>query len=153
MKANAFSRHKKPLNASMNVVPYIDVMLVLLVIFMVTTPMLTTGVDIDLPKEQTHTINSESQLPAIISLTKDGDLFISYEGVIDQPIQADELSQILQDLQQQSQTAGNPLQVMINADQSNSYNSVMALMASIQKAGIQKVGLLTNAQDKPSKKR
>ena len=60
------------LNAEMNVVPYIDVMLVLLVIFMVTAPMLITGVDVDLPKEQTNTI-SQSQLPVIVSLTSNGE--------------------------------------------------------------------------------
>ncbi len=52
VKQNPYSRNRKELNANMNVIPYIDVMLVLLVIFMVTAPMLTTGVDVDLPKHQ-----------------------------------------------------------------------------------------------------
>ena len=85
MKQSPYRREKKALNAEMNVVPYIDVMLVLLVIFMVTAPMLITGVDVDLPKEQTNTM-SQSQLPVIVSLTGSGEIFISYENNIDLPI-------------------------------------------------------------------
>lgn len=136
---------KKALNAEMNVVPYIDVMLVLLVIFMVTAPMLITGVDVDLPKEQTNTM-SQSQLPVIVSLTDSGDIFISYEDNVDLPISEPELIDTLSNLQNQSSDAGaQPLQVMINADQNNQYGAIMTLMATLQQAGIQKVGLLTGA--------
>lgn len=90
MKPNPYGREKKALNAEMNVVPYIDVMLVLLVIFMVTAPMLITGVDVDLPKEQTNTM-SQSQLPVIVSLTDKGDIFISYESNVDVPVSEPEL--------------------------------------------------------------
>lgn len=129
----------------MNVVPYIDVMLVLLVIFMVTAPMLITGVDVDLPKEQTNTM-SQSQLPVIVSLTDSGDIFISYEDNVDLPISEPELIDTLSNLQNQSSDAGaQPLQVMINADQNNQYGAIMTLMATLQQAGIQKVGLLTGA--------
>ena len=129
----------------MNVVPYIDVMLVLLVIFMVTAPMLITGVDVDLPKEQTNTM-SQSQLPVIVSLTGSGEIFISYENNIDLPISEPELIDTLSNLQNQSSEVGaQPLQVMINADQNNQYGAIMTLMATLQQAGIQKVGLLTGA--------
>lgn len=143
MKPSPYARKKVALNSDMNVVPYIDVMLVLLVIFMVTTPMLTTGVDVDLPKEQTKTI-TQSQLPVIVSLTGDGDIFISYENNIDVPISEPELIDTLSNLQSQGKADGlQPLQVMINADQNNQYGAIMGLMASLQQAGIQKVGLLT----------
>lgn len=145
MKQSPYRREKKALNAEMNVVPYIDVMLVLLVIFMVTAPMLITGVDVDLPKEQTNTM-SQSQLPVIVSLTDSGDIFISYEDNVDLPISEPELIDTLSNLQNQSSDAGaQPLQVMINADQNNQYGAIMALMATLQQAGIQKVGLLTGA--------
>ncbi|MGM8939326.1 protein TolR [Psychrobacter glaciei] len=145
MKPNPYRREKKALNAEMNVVPYIDVMLVLLVIFMVTAPMLITGVDVELPKEQTNTM-SQSQLPVIVSLTDSGEIFISYESNIDLPISEPELINTLSNLQAQSSDAGaQPLQVMINADQNNQYGVIMTLMASLQQAGIQKVGLLTGA--------
>ena len=143
MKPSPYRREKKPLNAEMNVVPYIDVMLVLLVIFMVTTPMLTTGVDVDLPKEQTNTL-SQKQLPVIVSLTESGEIFISYEDNVDMSITEPELINTLSNLQMQNSNAGEaPVQVMINADQNNQYGAIMTLMASLQQAGIQKVGLLT----------
>ncbi len=145
MKPNPYRREKKALNAEMNVVPYIDVMLVLLVIFMVTAPMLITGVDVDLPKEQTNTM-SQSQLPVIVSLTDKGEIFISYENNIDLPISEPELINTLSNLQSQSaNTNTEPLQVMINADQNNQYGAIMTLMATLQQAGIEKVGLLTGA--------
>ncbi|MCD1278956.1 MAG: protein TolR [Psychrobacter sp.] len=145
MKQSPYRREKKALNAEMNVVPYIDVMLVLLVIFMVTAPMLITGVDVDLPKEQTNTM-SQSQLPVIVSLTDSGEIFISYENNIDLPISEPELIDTLSNLQNQSSNAGaQPLQVMINADQNNQYGAIMTLMATLQQAGIEKVGLLTGA--------
>ncbi|ABE74916.1 protein TolR [Psychrobacter cryohalolentis] len=145
MKQSPYRREKKALNAEMNVVPYIDVMLVLLVIFMVTAPMLITGVDVDLPKEQTNTM-SQSQLPVIVSLTGNGEIFISYESNVDLPVSEPELIDTLSTLQSQSSDAGaQPVQVMINADQNNQYGAIMTLMATLQQAGIQKVGLLTGA--------
>ena len=143
MKPSPYNRKKPALNAEMNVVPYIDVMLVLLVIFMVTTPMLTTGVDVDLPKEQTNSL-SQSQLPIIVSLTDSGEIFISYENNVDLPVNEPELIDTLSTLQSQNADAGtSPLQVMINADQNNQYGAIVELMANLQQAGIQKVGLLT----------
>lgn len=145
MKPNPYGREKKALNAEMNVVPYIDVMLVLLVIFMVTAPMLITGVDVDLPKEQTNTM-SQSQLPVIVSLTNKGDIFISYESNVDVPVSEPELINTLSNLQSQSDNSNTePVQVMINADQNNQYGAIMTLMATLQQAGIEKVGLLTGA--------
>ena len=145
MKQSPYRREKKALNAEMNVVPYIDVMLVLLVIFMVTAPMLITGVDVDLPKEQTNTM-SQSQLPVIVSLTGSGEIFISYESNVDLPVSEPELINTLSNLQNQnSDTGASPVQVMINADQNNQYGAIMTLMATLQQAGIQKVGLLTGA--------
>lgn len=145
MKSSPYRREKKPLNAEMNVVPYIDVMLVLLVIFMVTAPMLTTGVDVDLPKEQTTSMR-QSQLPVIVSLTSSGEIFISYENNVDMPVSEPELIDTLANLQTKSNNeTGQPLQIMINADQNNQYGAIMTLMANLQQAGIQKVGLLTGA--------
>lgn len=145
MKQSPYSRKKAALNADMNVVPYIDVMLVLLVIFMVTAPMLTTGVEVDLPKEQTNSM-SQNQLPVIVSLTDSGEIFISYDNNVDLPLSEPELIDTLSNLQSQNDSAGEaPIQVMINADQNNQYGAIVSLMANLQQAGIQKVGLLTGA--------
>lgn len=143
MRKSPYIRTKKPLNASMNVVPYIDVMLVLLVIFMVATPMMQTGVDVNLPTEQTQSLQTGIQLPVIITLSDDGKLYMSYEQQTDVAVSRDEMINTL--LRLQNHTKDNQgLQVMVNADQSNAYGSIMTLMANIQQAGIKKVGLLTS---------
>lgn len=147
MKANPYSRSRpQKLNAGMNVVPYIDVMLVLLVIFMVTAPMLTTGVDIDLPKAATKSLQQGTQLPVIVSLKADGQMYLSTQDQTDKPMTQAELIAALKDLQAQPdyQLDGKPnVNVMINADRNNQYGDIMKLMANLQQAGIQKVGLLT----------
>ena len=153
MKANPYSRNRsQKLNAGMNVVPYIDVMLVLLVIFMVTAPMLTTGVDIDLPKAQTKSLQQGTQLPVIVSLKSDGQLYLSTQDKSDEPMSEAALIATLNNLQSQPQYQfdGKPnVNVMINADQNNQYGDIIQLMANLQQAGIQKVGLLT-APPKPA---
>ena len=153
MKANPYSRNRsQKLNAGMNVVPYIDVMLVLLVIFMVTAPMLMTGVDIDLPKAQTKSLQQGTQLPVIVSLKSDGQLYLSTQDKTDEPMSEAALIATLNNLQSQPQYQfdGKPnVNVMINADQNNQYGDIIQLMANLQQAGIQKVGLLT-APPKPA---
>ena len=153
MKANPYSRNRSQnLNAGMHVVPYIDVMLVLLVIFMVTAPMLTTGVDIDLPKAQTKSLQQGTQLPVIVSLKSDGQLYLSTQDKTDEPMSEEVLIATLNNLQSQPQYQfdGKPnVNVMINADQNNQYGDIIQLMANLQQAGIQKVGLLT-APPKPA---
>lgn len=141
MRPSPFARRNKALNADMNVVPYIDVMLVLLVIFMVTTPMLTTGVNVDLPKAETKNVGNGTQMPVIVSLMANGEIFMSYENDIDLPVSEDELIDTLVRLQ--NQEGGQALKVMINADQNNQYGMIMQLMANLQQAGVEKVGLLT----------
>lgn len=142
MRNRPYSRSNKPLNANMNVVPYIDVMLVLLVIFMVATPMMTTGVDVELPKEQTQSLQAGMQLPVVVSLSSEGNIFMSYEEKTNIAVSKKEMIDTL--LALQNQTANQQgLQVMINADQNNAYGNIMQLMANIQQTGIKKVGLLT----------
>lgn len=140
MKHAPYTRPKRALNSQMNVVPYIDVMLVLLVIFMVTAPMLTTGVEVELPKEQTQAIKADAQLPAIISIKADGSLFLSSKDGIDVPMDETTLITTLQALAGE-QT--DDLQVFINADSQNQYQTVVHTMAALQQAGITKVGLMT----------
>lgn len=142
MNHTPYTRHKKPLNSEMNVVPYIDVMLVLLVIFMVTAPMLTTGVEVNLPSESTDIISQSDITPVIISLQKDGAMFISSKLGMDQAVDEAQLTKTLDMLIGQIDDV-NQLQVMINADQDNDYKSIMHLMALIQKTGISKIGLLS----------
>ncbi len=146
MKANPYSRQRNKLNSDMNVVPYIDVMLVLLVIFMVTAPMLTTGVEVDLPKHESNNLAKSENLPVVVTFTAIGELYLDYEGnKAEVSVTEAELIDTLAQLQAEREAeTGQPLQVMLNADENNQYGNVVELMAKLQQAGIQKVGLLTD---------
>ena len=136
-----FARHRQKLNAEMNVVPYIDVMLVLLVIFMVTAPMLSTGVEVSLPKENTKQLSQSDNLPVIVSLKKDGSLFVSHKDAIDEPISSEQLDALLRRMASDN----DKLQVMINADADNPYSQIMHVMALVQSTGISQVSLLSES--------
>jgi biopolymer transport protein TolR len=140
-----FERIKKPLKSDMNVVPYIDVMLVLLVIFMVTAPMLATGLKVDLPQVATEPVEVSPQAPALVSVRADGQYFLK---LADGPEQAMTLAQLRSTLSAAQQR--NPqLSVLINGDRAASYGKVVELMGSLQQAGLQQVGLLTEPQPVP----
>lgn len=142
-RSGRFERIKKPLKSDMNVVPYIDVMLVLLVIFMVTAPMITSGIDVDLPQANGTPIESKDA-PAMVSLDKDGRFFLKYkEHNITQALELGELTAILSEAQQQAQSENKELHVVIEGEKTRPYGDVIALMDSLQQAGLTQVGLLT----------
>jgi len=130
---------KRPMVA-INVVPYIDVMLVLLVIFMITTPILTQGVKVDLPKATSEKIPSNDSKPVVVTVNKMGEYFVN-QGVDDPKasLSADQLSQVVTDLSKRN--SGKP--VYVRGDNQASYGEVVKAMALIQKAGVDKVGLVT----------
>ena len=142
-RSGRFERIKKPLNSDMNVVPYIDVMLVLLVIFMVTAPMITSGIKVDLHQANSTPMESKDA-PAIVSLDKDGPYFLQYKAQkADQPLALTELTAILSEAQQTAKTENKELNVVIEGEKTRSYGEVMSLMNSLQEAGLTQVGLLT----------
>ncbi|WOE32681.1 MULTISPECIES: protein TolR [unclassified Acinetobacter] len=142
-RSGRFERIKKPLKSDMNVVPYIDVMLVLLVIFMVTAPMITSGIKVDLPQANNTPIES-AQTPAIVSLDKNGQYFLKYKNLgSNQPLSIDQLTTILTEAQSSAQAENQQLNVIIEGDKTRSYGDVMSLMNSLQQAGLTQVGLLT----------
>lgn len=109
--------------------------------------MLTTGVEVDLPKAQTKSITTDKKLPVIISLKKDGKLFMSYDNTLDEAVDYPTLKQIIEQLNEGEK---GDLQVLINADSNNEYRQIMTLMATLQSLGVKKVGLLTDsAKTKP----
>ena len=130
---------KRPMVA-INVVPYIDVMLVLLVIFMITTPILTQGVKVDLPRATSEKIPSNDSKPIVVTVNKGGEYFVN-QGIDDPkiPLSADQLSQVVIDLSKQN--LGKP--VYVRGDSQANYGKVVKAMALIQKAGVDKVGLVT----------
>ncbi len=139
-----FRRERQRPMAEMNIVPYIDVMLVLLVIFMVTAPMLTQGLKVDLPTAAADPLAVKSQAPIVITLKADGSLWVRDSQAQEQPVNATALSGVIRDMLQRRD---KDTQVLINADHHISYGHVVELMSALQSAGIRDVGLLTRIAD------
>lgn len=136
---------KRRAMAEMNVVPYIDVMLVLLIIFMVTAPMMQTGVQVDLPDADASTIEAgESQEPLTISVDESGIITLEDGEETYAEITETELTQrIMGQLGDKSLRAVN-----IRADSNIAYKQIMRVMVAAQKAGAKKIGLLADLESK-----
>ncbi|MDP5055371.1 protein TolR [Marinomonas hwangdonensis] len=131
-------RNKRRPMAEINVVPYIDVMLVLLVIFMVTAPMLTQGVDVELPSANAAPIQNDDQDVLIASIDAKGQYYLDVGGK-QEPIA---LSQI-QDRVRKVLNQSPGMSVLVRSDKSVSYGDVIGLMVTLQAAGVPNVGLVT----------
>lgn len=135
---------RQPMN-EINVVPFIDVMLVLLVIFMITAPMLTQGVDVELPQVTSEPIDSqEEQDPIIVSVNQDGEYYVSLGGD-ETSVNLDELSQRVIILMERN--PGTP--VLVRGDRRVPYGEIVTLMGTLQVAGVANVGLIS--EPPPSK--
>ncbi len=137
-------RRKRRAMSQMNVVPYIDVMLVLLVIFMVTAPMMQTGVEVDAPDAQAAALQSDNQQePLTISVDKAGHFFLD-DG---SEVEADGITQYVAG--QLDPKGERP--VRIRAESSVEYRYLMNAMVAAQQAGAKKIGLMADptAPDKP----
>ena len=141
-RSGRFERIKKPLKSDMNVVPYIDVMLVLLVIFMVTAPMITTGVKVDLPQANGTPMQAEDR-PAIVTLEADGTIKLKDKTHSNDVLTLDELKVVLTASQNEATEQKKQMSVLINGSESRPYGEVMNLMSALQDAGLTQVGLLT----------
>ncbi|MCL6230527.1 protein TolR [Acinetobacter sp. ANC 5579] len=141
-RSGRFERIKKPLKSDMNVVPYIDVMLVLLVIFMVTAPMITTGVKVDLPQANGTPMQAEDR-PAIVTLEADGTIKLEDKNHQNDVLTLDELKSVLTASQNEANEQKKQMSVLINGSESRPYGEVMKLMSALQDAGLTQVGLLT----------
>lgn len=141
------SRERKRPLAEINVVPYIDVMLVLLVIFMVTAPLLTQGVNVDLPKANAQALEDKHQEPIIVSVDAQGLLYLNTATDPKQPIDAATLSQQVAQQLQASQQQNQQRQVLVKGDQHVNYGAVVQAMVLLQQAGAPNVGLITEQPD------
>lgn len=132
-------KRRKPV-AEINVVPYIDVMLVLLIIFMVTAPLVTQGVKVDLPQANAETLDEESKSPIIASIDAQGQYFVSTgESDNEEPMSATDVAVLVAaQLQIDPNTP-----VVVKADRNIPYNNVIELMVLLQRAGAPSVGLMT----------
>ncbi len=132
-------RKTRKLNAEINVVPYIDVMMVLLVIFMITAPMLTQGVKVDLPEAAADPVDDRDNEPVIITVNVQQQYFIDVGGKPEEPVDAltvkERVAKIL---------ATNPKKMLlVRGDKNVNYDAVVQLMVLLQQAGAPSVGLVT----------
>ncbi|MBI3898298.1 MAG: protein TolR [Gammaproteobacteria bacterium] len=135
----SYRRRRKPLMSEINVVPYIDVMLVLLVIFMITAPLLQQGVKVDLPQASSKPIDSTDNESLIVTVDRNGHYFLD-----DRQISADELRHKVSSLLH----ARPQTPVLIRGDRSVDYGEVVKAMTLLQSAGAPSVGLITEPPTK-----
>jgi biopolymer transport protein TolR len=129
--------------ADINVVPYIDVMLVLLIIFMVTAPLLKQGVDVDLPNAPANPLDVNSPEPIVVSVDRKGALFLSIAPDSQTEIGADALVQ-----QVKKALMVDPKRpVMVRGDANGPYQNVMSTLVLLQQAEVGSVGLVTDPED------
>ena len=135
---------KRKLMGEINVVPYIDVMLVLLIIFMVTAPLLTQGITVDLPKAGAEAITDTSDTPPlVISVDAAGNLYINVGDDEDKPTSGDEIIRRTRILLEREPA----IQVLVKADRAVPYGNVVGAMVILQRAGASKIGFVTDPLD------
>ena len=128
-------RRFKP-SAEINVTPFVDVMLVLLIIFMVAAPLLTVGVEVDLPDTEARALTT-SEEPLTITIQADGSLYL-----MDTAIAYDELGPRLDAISR----AGSDARIYIRADDGSAYGDVMRVMARVSASGYTNIGLVTDPE-------
>jgi biopolymer transport protein TolR len=128
--------------AEINVVPYIDVMLVLLVIFMITAPLLKTGVEVDLPKADAKPMEQTQSEPLIVSVDREGRFFINIGEDPESPVG----EQQLVTLATAAMRRDGDRRVLVRGDQGVNYQKVVRAMALLQRSGVPQVGLVAEAQ-------
>ena len=124
-------------------VPYIDVMLVLLIIFMVTAPLVTQGVKVDLPKAEAEPLAEDAKPPIIASVDAQGQYFLNVGATQDEPMSAVDLATLVaKEIQKDPQVP-----VVVKGDGAVPYNEVIQLMVLLQRAGVPSVGLMTETPE------
>ena len=140
------SRSRPNVNADINIVPYIDVMLVLLVIFMMTTPIIEQGVEVDLPQAEASMVEYTKDQPTVITIDRQGDYYInSLEDATAEITEEGEkvsinvaVNRVIARLQ-----IWPEMKVFVRGDKNVDYGSVVELMALLQQNGVDKVGIVT----------
>jgi biopolymer transport protein TolR len=135
-----YRKRRKKLMSDINVVPYIDVMLVLLVIFMITAPLLSQGVKVDLPKAAARVVDTQDRETLVVTVTSEGKYYLD-----DRSISPEDLGKkVAAILRLRPQTP-----VLIRGDRQANYGEVVKTMSLLQAAGAPSVGLLTEPPRKP----
>ena len=134
---SAGGRRHRPMG-EINVTPFVDVMLVLLIVFMVTAPLLTVGVEVDLPKTKAGAINADAA-PLVVSIKSDGSLYLQ-ETVVESEALIPRLKAI--------SNANPDVRIFVRGDRAVSYGEVLSVMGRIQSAGFEKVALVAKLPEK-----
>jgi biopolymer transport protein TolR len=136
------ARHKRmKLKSEINVVPYIDVMLVLLIIFMVATPMMNANVDVNLPQANAKSL-ADKKNPVIVSVDAGGNLYLTLEGAKKEPVDVETMKAKVGAF-----VKANPdISVLVAGDREGKYDGVYQVLAELQQAGVSKVGLMSQPQ-------
>lgn len=140
--ANATGK-RRPMS-DINVVPYIDVMLVLLIIFMITAPLLQQGVEIDLPQAAAKPLPPDQLEPVVVSIDKNGKFYLDIGDEPSKPIDAQLLVNRVAAVKQLKPA----IPVLVRGDRDVGYGRVVDVMVLLQRAGIEKVGLMTELPEK-----
>jgi len=135
-------RRRRKRMSEMNVVPYIDVMLVLLIIFMVTAPLMNLGIEVDLPRGQAGPLSDQGD-PLMVTVTANGDLYLDLG---DAPELVDE--QTLMDKVGVIARANPNVQVSVSGDRDVAYQHIYGAMILLQRAGVESVGLVGDPEDR-----
>jgi biopolymer transport protein TolR len=140
MEVGQRETRRRSMLAQINVTPFVDVMLVLLIIFMVTAPMLEKGVDVALPEVENAPNLAAAKEPLVVTVTRDGRIRIARQQVDSPEHLAPVLRQVL---------AGRPEQtVYLEADRAVPYGRVVQVMAAIRQAGVTKLGMVAQEPDR-----
>jgi biopolymer transport protein TolR len=142
------TKTRKPM-AEINVVPYIDVMLVLLVIFMITAPLLTQGVKVDLPQADARPLEEDAKRPLVVTVDRGGSYFVTYDDDRTQPVTTQELMEKAAAIIR----LNKDIPVLVKGDRDVPYGLVVGAMVLLQQAGAPKVGLITEPREEPKKRR
>jgi biopolymer transport protein TolR len=129
-------RKRSPAMSEINVTPFVDVMLVLLIVFMVTAPLLTVGVPVDLPKTRAPALGQDKE-PLSVTIAKNGKIYLQKEVVTE-----DQLVPKLQAITQN----GYDQRIFVRGDQTVDYGRVMVVMGLLASAGFTHIGLVTDVQ-------
>ncbi len=140
----AHERKRRRPMSEINVVPYIDVMLVLLVIFMITAPLLTQGVNVELPQADAEPLPAEADDPVVVSVNRAGEIFIDIGQDNDQPVDGETLvTRIQAVLKHKPKTP-----ILVRGDAGVEYGRVVEAMVLVQAGGAPSVGLITEPAEK-----
>jgi biopolymer transport protein TolR len=147
MTSTGHRKRKRRLKADINVVPYIDVMLVLLIIFMVTAPLLNLGVDVQLPQSNAKSIQ-EKKDPIVVSVDREGHLFLTIEGAKNEAVTTEQLVAKVG-----AYVRNNPkVAVFVAGDGNAPYQTVYSVLTDLQtKANVSRAGLMSNPAEVPAK--